>query len=135
MLKNAHAVAAANASILRAFTTATKASENNIVNATIAPNFAFGSYKKYSTNMVEVGNNEETTALIALATLAVLIVDSSCLQILFSSSSAFGLALSSTKCLEAHDRRVICETEETIPSYGGQNGRGTKGQIYGGSTR
>ena len=80
-------MAAANVSILRAFTMVVKASANNAVNKTMAPSFAAGFCKMYSTNIAEVGNEEETTAQMALV--VVVIVDCSYFQIPLSSSTGF----------------------------------------------
>jgi hypothetical protein len=61
----AYAVAAANASILRAFTIMASASENSVVKAIIALSFATGFFRKYSTKIEEVGKSPESTAQIA----------------------------------------------------------------------
>lgn len=66
-----YAVAAANTSILRAFTTRANASENKTVKIAIAPSCARGLFTKYSTKIEEVGRMEDTIALIASVTLRI----------------------------------------------------------------
>jgi hypothetical protein len=70
--RNTRAVTAPDVPTLRAFTMMTKAGEKIAVNATIAPNFAVW-LCKYNTNIVEAGNNEETTAPIAWAVVPIVV--------------------------------------------------------------